>query len=399
MEKKIKILLLNIICFLSTSSVFAQYANIKVEKQPQQIQITQIDFREASTLVYIKYVCKEGITYMNINEKTFIRPSGSRKKYPLINSINLPISMEALDRNMLFDYTGQEHCFVLEFGKLPDITKFDLIEMENQESAINFYGIEVDTTQVSDFMDMDSFIADYPVKEWGRYIKDDKLISWVKANDIVLTINVQAVKQYGKYYQVNMDLQNLCGKPILFSLNKINAEGYFVKEGEIAKTIPLEILSSYEYDKKVSNKQAWNNFWVALGEGMAASNAGYSSSTSTYSGSSTTTGSTHAYGYVGNTYGYASAYGSSYTTTYGQANTRSYNGAAAYAAQQNAAANYERFANSQYEIRQQLNEGYVKNNTIENEVEYSGFFNIKYKKLDHIKIEFVIDDIKFPFIF
>lgn len=379
--------------------MFAQYASIKVEKQPKQMQITQIDFREASTLVYIKYICEEGITWMNINEKTFIRPSGSRKKYPMVNSINLPISMEALDRNMLFDYTGQEHCFVLEFEKLPEITKFDLIELESQESAFNFYGIEVDTTQIGEFINMDSFIADYPVKEWGRYVKDDKLISWIKANDIILTINVQAVKQYGKYYQVNMDLQNLCGKPILFSLNKINAEGYIVKEGQIAKTIPLEILSSYEYDKKVSNKQAWNNFWVALGEGMAASNAGYSSSTTTYSGNSTTTGSAHTYGYVGNTYGYASTYGSSYTTTYGQTNTRSYNGAAAYAAQQNAAANYERYANSQYEIRQQLNEGYVKNNTIENEVEYSGFFNIKYKKLDNLKIEFVIDDIKFPFMF
>ena len=57
---------------------------------------------------------------------------------------------------------------------------------------------------------------------------------------------------------------------------------------------------------------------------------------------------------------YFNAYGSAYTTTYGKAHTESYNGAAAYAAQQNARANVERHAAGQYEIRQQLNEGYVK---------------------------------------
>ena len=150
---------------------------------------------------------------------------------------------------------------------------------------------------------------------------------------------------------------------------------------------PILSLSAYEYDKKVKRKQSWNNFWVALGEGMAASNAGYSSSSTTYSGNSCSSVYGHASGYVGNTYGYANAYGSAYTTTYGRANTTTYNGAAAYAAQQQANANYQAYANSQYQVRQQLCEGYVKNNTIRNEVEYSGFFNIKYKKLDHIQIE------------
>jgi hypothetical protein len=65
-----------------------------------------------------------------------------------------------------------------------------------------------------------------------------------------------------------------------------------------------------------------------------------------------------------NTYGYANAYGSAYTTTYGQSHTTSYNGAAAYAAQQQANANYNAYANSQYEIREKLSDGYVKLNTI-----------------------------------
>ena len=195
-------------------------------------------------------------------------------------------------------------------------------------------------------------------------------------------------------YTINLNIQNLSGRSILFDPSKIYAKGWTQKKNE---TFDMEVLSASEYDKKVANKQAWNNFWVALGEGMAASQAGQSSSTTTYSGSSYTSGSAHASGYVGNTYGYANAYGSAYTTTYGQSHTTSYNGAAAYAAQQQANANYNAYANSQYEIREKLSDGYIKLNTIRNEVEFSGYFNIKYKKLDHLIVTMIVDGETFEF--
>lgn len=113
-----------------------------------------------------------------------------------------------------------------------------------------------------------------------------------------------------------MDIQNLSGKSILFDLGNVTAEGLVVQKGQSVKTFPMEILSAYEYDKKVKRKQHWNNFWVALDEGIAASNASYSSSSTTYSGSSYSSVYGHASGYAGNTYGYANAYGSAYTTTY-----------------------------------------------------------------------------------
>lgn len=379
-------------------SLFAQYNKVSVAQKPQSMEVLQVDNRESSTMVILKYTRQEGIDWSNISEKTFARVNGSYKQYHLINSINMPISSEAEEIDMLFDYPNQVHCFALEFEKIPNGVTFDVIESEQNPNAYNFYGIKPDTTQVTDFVNLDKMVEDYPItREKGMYLKNNVLIQYVKSKGIVLTMYIQAVKQYGKYFTVNMDLQNFSGKSILFALNRVSAEGYVVKDGQISKTIPLEILSSYEYDKKVANKQAWSNFWVALGEGMAANNAGYSSSTTTYNGSSHTSAYASAYGYAGNTYGYANAYGSAYTTTYGKAHTESYNGAAAYAAQQNARANVERHAAGQYEIRQQLNEGYVKNNTIQNQVEYSGFFNIKYKKIDHIKVEFVIDGTTFPF--
>lgn len=379
-------------------SSFAQYNKVSVAQKPQSMEVLQVDNRESSTMVILKYTRQEGIDWSNISEKTFARVNGSYKQYHLINSINMPISSEAEEIDMLFDYPNQVHCFALEFEKIPNGVTFDVIESEQNPNAYNFYGIKPDTTQVTDFVNLDKMVEDYPItREKGMYLKNNVLIQYVKSKGIVLTMYIQAVKQYGKYFTVNMDLQNFSGKSILFALNRVSAEGYVDKDGQISKTIPLEILSSYEYDKKVANKQAWSNFWVALGEGMAANNAGYSSSTTTYNGNSHTSAYASAYGYAGNTYGYANAYGSAYTTTYGKAHTESYNGAAAYAAQQNARANVERHAAGQYEIRQQLNEGYVKNNTIQNQVEYSGFFNIKYKKIDHIKVEFVIDGITFPF--
>ena len=394
------IILTGTLLLAAKSVSFAQYNKVCVDKIPPMMEVLQVDNRESSTMVYLKYTRREGIDWSNINEKTFARVNGSYKQYHLINSINMPISSEAEQIDMLFDYPNQVHCFALEFEKIPNGATFDVIESEQNPNAYNIFGIKPDTTQVTEFVNLDKMVEEYPiVRERGMYLKNNILIQYVKAKDIVLTMYVQAVKEYGKYYTVNMDLQNFSGKSILFALNNVSAEGYIVQEGKPLKKIPLEVLSSYEYDKKVARKQAWNNFWVALGEGMAASNAGYSSSSTTYSGNSYTSAYGHAYGYSGNTYGYANAYGSAYTTTYGKSNTQSYNGAAAYAAQQNARANVERYASGQYEIRQQLNEGYAKNNTIQNQVEYSGFFNIKYKKIDHIKVEFLIDGIVFPFIY
>ena len=57
-------------CILSVGELSAQYANISVKKHPLQTEIIQIDFRESSTLVYVRYICPEGVTWMNIYEKT-----------------------------------------------------------------------------------------------------------------------------------------------------------------------------------------------------------------------------------------------------------------------------------------------------------------------------------------
>lgn len=344
----------------------------------------------------MKYTNKNEHGWMNIFENTTAKIAGSNKVYHLLNSINLPINSEAEPRMMVFDSIGQDHFFVLEFEKLPNITDFSIFEEPSNPNAFNFEGIKVDTTQKRDFVNIDDFIADYPVKEFGRYVVKGTNVSYYKFKGVTVSMTSQIVKQYGKYFTLSINVQNLSGRSILFDPSKIYSQGY---QQEKDKYIDLQVLSAAEYDKKVASKQSWNNFWVAVGEGVAASAAGYSSSTTDYSQNSYTTGSAHASYYDGNSYGYANAYGSAYTTTYGRAHTTTYDGAAAYAAQQQANANVSNFANNQYAIREQLSDGYVKLNTIRNEVEYSGYFNVKFKKVDSFLVSLVIDGETYQFVY
>jgi hypothetical protein len=319
----------------------------------------------------------------------------------------MPINSEAENKYMMFDRRNQRHQFVLEFERIPENTPFDIIEDATNPNAFNFHGITPNPTDSTNFINIDSFIEGYPVKEFGQFAVNGTTVSYVKFKDIIINIVPYYLDQYGKYFNMNISVQNLSNKSILFNPSNITITGYEFKKKKLngqeyyePKQLDMELLTYDQYDKIVKKKQKWDNFWVALGEGLAAYNAGQSYSTTSYSGSSYTTGSAHASGYIGNTYGYANAYGSSYTTSYGQSTTRSYNGAAAYAAQQQANANYAAYTNNQRQIRQQLGDGYVKLHTIPSEAEYSGYFNIKYTKNCHrLLLTIMIDGERYPFSF
>ncbi len=373
-----RIILTNALLLLSVV-MMAQYKNVSVQNGPSHLKIEQIDICSGRTRVFIHYT-NPGYPYANIYDITHIKVDGEYKTHPLITSVNMPLNTNGEARQMIFDSPQQTHRFILEFDSIPASKQFNIIEQEGNPNAFNFYGVKIDESNKGDYINPADYIADYPVKELSMIIKDELPILTIMHKGLVVSLRIQGIKQYGKYFMVDMDIKNFTGKSIFFDLDNVKAEGYVVK-GENVKTIPLQIFSSREYDKKVAHKQAWNNFWAALGEGMATYNAGYSSSSTTFSGN------TYAYG----------TYGSAYATTYGQAYTQTYDGAAAYAAQQRANENYNNYVAGQYQIRQQINEGYVKANTIANEVEYAGFFNIKYKKIDHIKIDMMINGTLFPF--
>lgn len=229
-------------------------------------------------------------------------------------------------------------------------------------------------------------------KEIKSYYKDGKAYQYYVHNGISVTMHLSIEKNYGKYYVAYIAIENFTGKSFNFNPNNITA--IFSKNGE---NIYGEVLSSNEYMRKVSNRQAWNAALVAFGESSAAYQAGYSSSStiSTTSGYSNTYGS--ASGYYGNTYG--SVYGSS--STYGSAttisHTQSYDGAANYAAQQNAQRNISNYQNQQYQIKSVLNQGYLKLNTLDNEQRMVGYVNIKYRSADKVKITIPVNGVNYDF--
>ena len=68
-----KTIILMSILLLGVKNSYAQFNKVRVGKIPPMMEVFQVDNRESSTMVYIKYTRREGIDWSNINEKTFAR--------------------------------------------------------------------------------------------------------------------------------------------------------------------------------------------------------------------------------------------------------------------------------------------------------------------------------------
>lgn len=372
----------------ASSNIYAQYNSVEYEKKPAPLQIVQIDYTGISTLIFIKYTNK-GSGWINIGDKTYLKDTKTDKVYYMLNSINIPLSDEGEPKVHILDKEDQVHYFCLEFEKLPEtVEKFNLIEEETNPNAFNFFGVTIHKDKKTEFVNIDDFIKSTPVKEYGYSLKDGNLIYYYKHKGMSISMTLFRDNSYGDYYQAWINIQNFTGKNLLLAPNRITAKSYMKKAEEMKD---LNILSYEEYMKKVKRKQNWQNFAVAFSNGLAASNAGYSYSTTNTSVTGVTNSYGSASGYVGDTYGYASGWSSSYSTAYGRSTTQSYNGAAAYAAQQNANAQTNAYISNQYQIKNRLSEGYIKANTLANQTEFMGYFNIQFIKTDNLRIEIPIN--------
>ena len=214
----------------------------------------------------------------------------------------------------------------------------------------------------------------YETKEVKQFYKDGQAFQYYVHNGISITMQVSLDNNYGKYYTAYIAIENLTGNAFDFNPNSISAT--LNNNGSSVNCI---VLSSNEYMKKVSNRQAWSAALVGIGQSFAANQAGYSTAKTTANINAYSTRNTSISGYYGNNYG--SVYGNS--NTYGnatvQSTTKSYDGAANYAAQQNAQRNINNYQNQQYQIRNELNDGYLKHNTIFNEQRIIGQISVKYE--------------------
>ena len=238
------------------------------------------------------------------------------------------------------------------------------------------------------------------VKGETCYYYDDK-------NGIYLSVFVDAVKHYGKYYRVGISLFNNTAESIIFDPSKITANGRFFKKSKkkdnssqydeiyadndesnysynpsIVNTKDIRVWTYEDYSKKVHRRQQWDAALVGLAEGLAAGSAGYSTSYST----STTYGS--AYSNYG---GYA--YGSTTTNT----TTRTYDATAAAIANERAAYSIATYSASLESDTQAINENYLQVTTLAPQTEIAGYILLNKDKPNIIDLTIPVNGVAYRF--
>ncbi len=256
-----------------------------------------------------------------------------------------------------------------------------------------------------------------------KIVKGDKFYYYDDKNGIYLSIFVDAVKHYGKYYRIGISMFNNTNAPIVFDPSKITAHGRFFKKSKIknqeesddidasaieyyydpstVKTKDIRVWTFADYSKKVHRRQMWDEALVAIGQGMSTWGAGQTTVNST----STTYGSAYGYG-SGNAYAYGSggyAYGSYNSNAYvsGSATTHTtttyYDATAAAIAQERAANNIATYSASLEADTQAINENYLQLTTLEPQTELGGYILLNKDKPQIIDLIIPVNGVAYQF--
>ena len=202
-----------------------------------------------------------------------------------------------------------------------------------------------------------------PFTERKVIYQDGSPVQFYFLDGLSVAVRISDKQQYGRYYEAFVTIENGSGNQFDFDPTDITAS--LSLKGKVEEG---EVYSYNDYIKKVNRRQAWSTAFTAFAEVAAASSAGYSSST------------TNAYGIT-----------SSGRLVSAHATTTSYNGAATYAATQNAANNLSQMAGQQYEIKRNISEGYLKLNTIFPNSRIIGFVNITFDSADKIYLNIPVN--------
>lgn len=349
--------LLTILLMSISSSVNAQFRSVHCGKSPKELKIEQIDFLENTTLIHIRFQ-GEGDIYnyyhFNFYEKTFIEVPGDTKKYHLLNSYNVPINKgEAEYIGTMVENPNYVHTFTLEFEKIPESKAFNIIEIKNHPNAYNFIDVSYDNNPKSELLDIEKYVEPYPMKIFGYYLHENHTIKYYWHNGILLSVCLLRNKNYGNYWEVQFDIKNYSGNSILFNPNLITAT--MVKNPSKINECyvePLQVYSFAEYSKKIKRKQTWESIGFGIAQGLSS-------------------------------------------LSYGT----NYNRDVANVARLMAIQNSMILDMQQNTIRERLEYGYAKMNTLRDRTEYSGHINIRYQKTDNLKLTFRIGKENYSFLY
>lgn len=383
-ERKAFIRIAFILIFTFSNMSHSQFKTFSIERPLflgdfEVLKLVQIDFSENSTLLHLTYTSPSPLkNCLYISRDIKLVEIASKRSYRLINSYNIPLD-NSNEFGCLMKF-GDSLNFTLEFEKVKEgFNYFDLVEEEGGKNAFNIYGVLIDINKTVDsYLNLDDFLNQAPlVKERYFYNEGNRVQFASDSSGLFIAAQIELDKTYGKYFQVDFSIKNLTGHNIEIKPEDVYVD--FIDEyGEFAKQI--KPLSHEEYMKKVKRRQNWNSLALGFSAGLSAASVGYSSSTSYQT----------TYDYT--TYPYSTTYSTTYTTNY--------NSTDAYIAQQNVANELNHLQAEQYEIKNTLNEGYLKRHTLFNETEYLGFINIPFsRKIKALNVVVPLNGKKYTFVF
>ncbi len=406
MKKFIIIITLGI---LYSSLGLAQYKAVCSLDNLPNLEIIQIDVVEGATLVHSKWTADEGSSAC-IPKDFVLFDSATYGTYKIIDGLNMPVC-----NNSVVILGQVAHHFTLVFEQIPSNSGIIELKSGNEIKKV----IEIDWENESMMLNSQGFHGVTPYRILETNYVDGNQIKVYHTPKYTVAAQLESIKEYGKYYRVQLSLVNNSGSSLVLNPSLFTAQ--FSRDGE--NWYDAELWTHEEYIKRVNNRQAWSAALVAMSESMEAQEAGRNTTTSTsnYSGTSTTNssaygnynssgyGSYSAYGSggsaYGSTYGTSSgsynAYGSSTTNAYatGTTTTTTQDGYAQYAAQKQADANVAAYTANLNAQMQVLSEGYLKLNTIQDNVQIDGFVQFNFdKKATKMAVNIPFGDDTFLFV-
>jgi hypothetical protein len=193
---------------------------------------------------------------------------------------------------------------------------------------------------------------------------------FINEKGVEVGVNFYVVRDYGKYFKVELSLINNSKDRLDF----LEKDIYVSVNGKVKNKEKYYAIPFNEYKTKVARRQNLNNFLNGVSIGVSNATAGttYSQSNSYYTGNNGT--------------------GNIYT------NTTSYSPALAIMQYQQNVAQTQELQNNQEERKNYINEGYIKNHTIFPNTVFEGYFLIKYNRnITDIDIVIKLGDMEFDF--
>jgi hypothetical protein len=367
--------LLSLFVIFSFSNIFAQAFNVVYQDELNpNCQIHSIILTDSTSHVILKYVFEGSPERININEEAELFQNKNNKHLRLLSTVNIPIFPA-----YHLSEKKEDMYFALTFEKINLDEPFDLIADKFQ-----FRNVQIGSPKSLDKEDYLSLLNKVPQVEKGYFYKDGILVQYGISNGYIVTAAIGESEFLKNHQLCYISIENYNSKRVDFFPENISA---FLND----RKLYFQSLSYSEYDRKIEKKQNLITFFVALGEYSEAMNAGQTNITTNYNGMS--------YSRTGG-YFFNSSFGFGMNTrTYsnGSVNTSINNNAISYFARKDAENTINNLTNEFASIREVVNQGYLKSNTIFPNQRVNGYVSFEFNESWNYEVSIPVGSENFKF--